>query len=67
MTYGQTGSGKTFTLTGTSLHPGVSTMLVQDLLQRIHLGDKSTYQLMISYFEIYNEFVYGLIIMNTLC
>ncbi|KAJ4266005.1 tubulin-dependent ATPase kip3 [Fusarium torreyae] len=61
--YGATGCGKTHTITGTSQHPGIIFMTMQELFEKIEerSQDKVT-ELSLSYLEIYNETIRDLLV-----
>ncbi|KAK0372953.1 kinesin motor domain-containing protein [Colletotrichum limetticola] len=61
--YGATGCGKTHTITGTSQHPGIIFMTMQELFEKIteRSQDKTT-EITLSYLEIYNETIRDLLI-----
>ncbi|KAF4450938.1 kinesin family member 18/19 [Fusarium austroafricanum] len=61
--YGATGCGKTHTITGTSQHPGIIFMTMQELFEKIEerKQDKQT-ELSLSYLEIYNETIRDLLV-----
>ena len=61
--YGATGCGKTHTITGTSQHPGIIFLTMQELFEKI--GERSqekTTELSLSYLEIYNETIRDLLV-----
>ncbi|KAG7102423.1 Kinesin-like protein 5 like [Verticillium longisporum] len=61
--YGATGCGKTHTITGTSQHPGIIFLTMQELFEKI--GDRSqekTTEVTLSYLEIYNETIRDLLV-----
>lgn len=56
--YGSTGSGKTYTMMGTEGNPGIMPLTLTDLFQKIKVRESEgscTYNVMLSYLEIYNE------------
>ena len=61
--YGATGCGKTHTITGTSQHPGIIFLTMQELFEKIEerSQDKTT-ELSLSYLEIYNETIRDLLV-----
>lgn len=61
--YGATGCGKTHTITGTSQHPGIIFLTMQELFEKIEerSADKTT-ELSLSYLEIYNETIRDLLV-----
>ena len=64
--YGQTGSGKSYTMMGTSGHPGLIPRTCEDLFERIAAAQDETpnisYNVRVSYFEVYNEHVRDLLV-----
>ncbi len=64
--YGQTGSGKSYTMMGTPDHPGLIPRTCEDLFQRIEAAHNETpdisYNVRVSYFEVYNEHVRDLLV-----
>ncbi|KAH9509084.1 Kinesin-like protein kif16b [Bulinus truncatus] len=58
--YGQTGSGKTHTMMGTEDDPGLIPRYCQALFSRLS-DNSSSYQIHVSYLEIYNEKVRDLL------
>jgi hypothetical protein len=63
LAYGQTGSGKSYTMMGTKDNPGLIPRYCDDLFRRIDNEPEAnmTYNVHVSYFEIYNEHVYDLL------
>ncbi|KAF9872573.1 kinesin family protein [Colletotrichum karsti] len=61
--YGATGCGKTHTITGTSQHPGIIFLTMQELFEKIQerSQDKTT-EVTLSYLEIYNETIRDLLV-----
>ncbi|KAL0935718.1 kinesin family protein [Colletotrichum truncatum] len=61
--YGATGCGKTHTITGTSQHPGIIFLTMQELFEKINerSQDKTT-EISLSYLEIYNETIRDLLV-----
>jgi len=62
--YGQTGSGKTFTITGGAeryVDRGLIPRTISDLFERIRQDGQSSYKVLISYLEIYNDSGYDLL------
>jgi hypothetical protein len=57
--YGQTGSGKSYTMMGTAEQPGLIPRTCEDLFQRIESNQSAniSYNVRVSYFEVYNEHV----------
>ncbi|KAK9320801.1 P-loop containing nucleoside triphosphate hydrolase protein [Lipomyces orientalis] len=64
LAYGQTGAGKSYTMNGTDREPGLIPRTCYDLFQRIEKMTTATmtFTVKISYFEIYNEHVYDLLL-----
>ena len=61
--YGATGCGKTHTITGTSQHPGIIFMTMQELFEKIdERSQEKTTELSLSYLEIYNETIRDLLV-----
>jgi hypothetical protein len=64
--YGQTGSGKSYTMMGTGERPGLIPRTCEDLFQRIEAAQGETpnisYNVRVSYFEVYNEHVRDLLV-----
>ncbi|VDL60812.1 unnamed protein product [Hymenolepis diminuta] len=61
--YGITSSGKTHSMHGSPDYPGIVPRIVSDLLSRTKGEDKSgVYEIKFSYFEIYNEKIYDLLV-----
>ncbi|KAI4736610.1 kinesin-domain-containing protein [Aureobasidium sp. EXF-12298] len=65
--YGQTGSGKSYTMMGTKEQPGLIPRTCENLFQRIDQEQNAniTYNVHVSYFEIYNEHVRDLLTPRT--
>lgn len=62
--YGQTGSGKSYTMMGTPEQPGLIPRTCEDLFQRIETSQSPnvSYNIRVSYFEVYNEHVRDLLV-----
>lgn len=62
--YGQTGSGKSYTMMGSQSTPGLIPRTCQDLFERIESSESPSisYNVRVSYFEIYNEHVRDLLV-----
>lgn len=64
--YGQTGSGKSYTMMGTPDQPGLIPRTCEDLFERIEAAQNETpnisYNVRVSYFEVYNEHVRDLLV-----
>lgn len=65
--YGQTGSGKSYTMMGTLDQPGLIPRTCRGLFERIEAEQNGsiTYNVHVSYFEIYNEHVKDLLTPRT--
>ncbi|KAI9719916.1 MAG: Kinesin [Chrysothrix sp. TS-e1954] len=65
--YGQTGSGKSYTMMGTPEEPGLIPRTCQDLFERIESNEDPSvsYNVRVSYFEVYNEHVRDLLVPRT--
>ncbi|KAL4943603.1 hypothetical protein BDV06DRAFT_132938 [Aspergillus oleicola] len=65
--YGQTGSGKSYTMMGNSEQPGLIPRTCEDLFQRIETAESPdvSYNVRVSYFEVYNEHVRDLLVPRT--
>jgi hypothetical protein len=65
--YGQTGSGKSYTMMGTPERPGLIPRTCEDLFERIEEAQSvdTTYNVRVSYFEVYNEHVRDLLVPRT--
>ncbi|KAF2453542.1 P-loop containing nucleoside triphosphate hydrolase protein [Lineolata rhizophorae] len=65
--YGQTGSGKSYTMMGTPEQPGLIPRTCGELFDRInnHPEPNTTYNVYVSYFEVYNEHVRDLLVPRT--
>lgn len=60
--YGATGSGKTYTMLGRKENPGVIFLTIMELFRLFESRSRDDeMNISISYFEIYNEFVYDLL------
>ena len=64
--YGQTGSGKSYTMMGTPDQPGLIPRTCEDLFERIAAAQDEhpniSYNVRVSYFEVYNEHVRDLLV-----
>jgi hypothetical protein len=64
--YGQTGSGKSYTMMGTEDQEGLIPRTCKDLFERIEAAHNETpnisYNVRVSYFEVYNEHVRDLLV-----
>ncbi|KAL4920504.1 P-loop containing nucleoside triphosphate hydrolase protein [Aspergillus aurantiobrunneus] len=65
--YGQTGSGKSYTMMGNSEQPGLIPRTCEDLFQRIESAESPdvSFNVRVSYFEVYNEHVRDLLVPRT--
>ncbi|KAL2011423.1 hypothetical protein VTN00DRAFT_4141 [Thermoascus crustaceus] len=65
--YGQTGSGKSYTMMGIPEQPGLIPRTCEDLFQRIENSQSPdiSYNVRVSYFEVYNEHVRDLLVPRT--
>ncbi|GIZ46372.1 hypothetical protein CKM354_000949900 [Cercospora kikuchii] len=65
--YGQTGSGKSYTMMGTPEQPGLIPRTCRGLFERVEAEQSGsiTYNVHVSYFEIYNEHVKDLLTPRT--
>lgn len=65
--YGQTGSGKSYTMMGTPAEPGLIPRTCRGLFERVEAEQNGsiTYNVHVSYFEIYNEHVKDLLTPRT--
>ncbi|KAF2138839.1 uncharacterized protein K452DRAFT_300901 [Aplosporella prunicola CBS 121167] len=65
--YGQTGSGKSYTMMGTPEQPGLIPRTCETLFERIQNepSPNTTYNVHVSYFEVYNEHVRDLLVPRT--
>ncbi|CAA22353.1 kinesin family plus-end directed microtubule motor Tea2 [Schizosaccharomyces pombe] len=60
--YGMTGTGKTYSMQGTENEPGIIPLAMNDLFEMVeNNSDDDTFQIRISYLEIYNERIRDLI------
>ena len=63
--YGTTGSGKTYTMTGTNDTPGIMYLIIKDMFAKILLNSEKSYEIRVSYVEIYNEIIRDLLVTNS--
>jgi len=63
--YGTTGSGKTYTMTGNTETPGIMYLIIEDMFKKIELDIDKTYEIRVSYVEIYNEIIRDLLVPNS--
>ncbi|KAI8620944.1 P-loop containing nucleoside triphosphate hydrolase protein [Chytriomyces sp. MP71] len=59
--YGQTSSGKTFTMSGDRNAPGMISLAISDIFERIEKTVELEFTVKVSYLEIYNEVVNDLL------
>jgi hypothetical protein len=59
--YGSTGSGKTYTMTGSDKMDGLIPNTLQNLFANLHTSNTISYNIMVSYLEIYKEKIYDLL------
>ncbi|KAI9350200.1 P-loop containing nucleoside triphosphate hydrolase protein [Obelidium mucronatum] len=59
--YGQTSSGKTYTMSGDRNAPGMISLAINHIFDRINKSDDLAYTVKVSYLEIYNENVNDLL------
>ena len=59
--YGQTSTGKTYTMQGSSSHPGLLPLAVEDVFEHVQQHHDKQFVLRMSYLEIYNETVNDLL------
>jgi len=63
--YGTTGSGKTYTMTGLTHQPGIMYLILEDMFSKILQDSEKTYDIRVSYVEIYNEVIRDLLVPNS--
>ena len=63
--YGATGAGKTYTMTGTEENPGIMSLTLNELFERIKSYPEREYTIKLWYLEIYNENIRDLLINNS--
>jgi kinesin family member 18/19 len=63
--YGTTGSGKTYTMTGTTSTPGIMYLIIEDMFRKILQDNEKSYDIRVSYVEIYNEVIRDLLVPNS--
>ena len=71
--YGQTGAGKSWTMSGNAQHPGIIPRMSSELFQKIEAlkadyaaqGKERHFMVEASFFEIYNEQVFDLLVPKT--
>jgi kinesin family protein 18/19 len=62
--YGTTGSGKTYTMVGTNDSPGIMMLALNDMFSQVAQDSENDYDIKVSYVEIYNEFIYDLLVVR---
>eukprot|EP00049_Salpingoeca_infusionum_P019198 m.360736 g.360736 ORF g.360736 m.360736 type:complete len:1098 (+) comp19151_c0_seq1:623-3916(+) len=60
--YGPTGAGKTYTMLGQRHNPGIMARTLHDLFRLINRREDRTYNVTMTYVEIYNEMLYDLLV-----
>ena len=63
--YGATGAGKTYTMTGTEENPGIMSLTLNELFEKIKSYPEREYTIKLWYLEIYNENIRDLLINNS--
>ena len=63
--YGTTGSGKTYTMTGTQSSPGIMYLIIEDMFRKIADITEKSFDIRVSYVEIYNEVIRDLLVVNS--
>ena len=63
--YGATGAGKTYTMLGTEENPGIMSLTLNELFERIKSYPEREYNIKLWYLEIYNENIRDLLINNS--
>jgi kinesin family protein 18/19 len=63
--YGTTGSGKTYTMTGTNETPGIMYLILKDMFEKMGQYEDKTFEVRVSYVEIYNEVIRDLLVANS--
>jgi len=65
LAYGITGAGKTFTLEGLPANPGVLPRALEHLFELLQVHeDADSLAVGVSYYEIYNDHIYDLLLLN---
>jgi centromeric protein E len=62
LTYGQTSSGKTYTMMGDECAKGVIELTVDDIFSEIESCSDKSFNLSVSFIEIYNEKIFDLLV-----
>ena len=63
--YGATGAGKTYTMLGTEENPGIMSLTMNELFERIKSYPEREYTIKLWYLEIYNENIRDLLVNNS--
>ena len=63
--YGATGAGKTYTMLGTEENPGIMSLTLNELFERIKSYPEREYNIKLWYLEIYNENIRDLLVNNS--
>ena len=63
--YGATGAGKTYTMLGTEENPGIMSLTLNELFEKIKSYPDREYTIKLWYLEIYNENIRDLLINNS--
>ena len=63
--YGATGAGKTYTMLGNDENPGIMSLTLKDLFNKINYYSEREYTVKLWYLEIYNENIRDLLINNS--
>lgn len=63
--YGTTGSGKTHTMVGNSEDPGIMYLIIKEMFGRLKSDTEKSYEIKVSYVEIYNEVIRDLLVANS--
>ncbi|NXW24583.1 KI18B protein, partial [Circaetus pectoralis] len=59
--YGATGAGKTYTMLGLEKSPGIMYLTMVELYRRIEAREEKSYEVLVSYQEVYNEQIHDLL------
>ena len=63
--YGATGAGKTYTMLGTEENPGIMSLTLNELFEKIKSYPEREYEIKLWYLEIYNENIRDLLVNNS--